>query len=677
MDDLSDADLGDSDEETGRGVRDGFEGADFVKRAHFGGGADDDDGVDGGGRRLSAKELLEETIAKYKLAKYERQEKKREENDQITALDEEFDAIRGLVFQTGSKAAAKAKGIDLATGGGTKSSLAAARLDGGEGASAHGDFEKLAAELSRDMKAAPTERLQTEEELATAEAQRLRMLEAQRQQRMQPDAPDAADADGGRGRTRGPTDDDLLDDFGPLPGDLPMDDMEENSSAMGSDDDDDNGGEEEEEEDGEEDEDSDSEAAGADENASSDEEGEEGEEDEDEEGGEVSETSGIKQVTGRKMRSEAAAGSKAATSAAGAIVSDPASLPELPYVYACPTSAKGLDELMTLAGPYVARQRELLHRLIAGHHTRLKEANKEKLATLAGLLLDRMLKLADKRGSGAFMQPLCPSLFTIAQQLPVQVALVILPKLQAARAAWRADKQERRAGGAPADDDEEGAKVSGRHASLPPSTLALVALCCQLYSLSDFRHVVLTPLALFVQEVLAQREAPATETDLRRTLFLCSCAVHLVAGGGQWMPELHAAAHTLYAQLIAHGVQVSGEDEPVVDSLRFEQLLDGDTDDARGEISPMACDSAAAILRLLTDLASVSAALPAFIELFAPTLKLLESDEADELPGVLQPAREACLTVAQHAAQRRGHARAPAHAARGGGGDQAVQPGLR
>ena len=116
MEDLSDADLGDSDDEAGRGRRDdGFEGADFVKRAHFGGGENDDDGVDGGGRRLSAKELLEETIAKYKLAKYERQEKKREENDQIAALDEEFDAIRGLVFQAGSKEAAKAKGAAKAS----------------------------------------------------------------------------------------------------------------------------------------------------------------------------------------------------------------------------------------------------------------------------------------------------------------------------------------------------------------------------------------------------------------------------------------------------------------------------------------------------------------------------------------------------------------------------------
>ena len=44
----------------------------------------------------------------------------------------------------------------------------------------------MAAALSREMKAQPTERLQTEAELATAEAQRLRMLEAERQRRMQP-----------------------------------------------------------------------------------------------------------------------------------------------------------------------------------------------------------------------------------------------------------------------------------------------------------------------------------------------------------------------------------------------------------------------------------------------------------------------------------------------------------
>ena len=54
------------------------------------------------------------------------------------------------------------------------SSLAAARQSE---VSVHDDFEKLASELSREVKAQPTDRLQSEGELATAEARR----EAKRQ----------------------------------------------------------------------------------------------------------------------------------------------------------------------------------------------------------------------------------------------------------------------------------------------------------------------------------------------------------------------------------------------------------------------------------------------------------------------------------------------------------------
>ena len=73
MDNLSDGDFGDSEDEMPKHQRRkddrGFEGADFVKRSHFG---NDDD--EGDGRQLSQKELLEETIAKYKMQKFERQE---------------------------------------------------------------------------------------------------------------------------------------------------------------------------------------------------------------------------------------------------------------------------------------------------------------------------------------------------------------------------------------------------------------------------------------------------------------------------------------------------------------------------------------------------------------------------------------------------------------------------
>ena len=45
--------------------------------------------------------------------------------------------------------------------------------------------------------------------------------------------------------------------------------------------------------------------------------------------------------------------------------------------------------------------------------------------------------------------------------------------------------------------------------------LALLALCVQLFPLSDFRHVLLTPCAIFAAEVLSQRGLPGNGLQLR------------------------------------------------------------------------------------------------------------------------------------------------------------------
>lgn len=76
MENLSDGDFGDSEDEMPKSMRRkddrGFEGADFIKGAHFG-NVDEDDNE----RKLTQKELLEQTIAKYKMQKFERQEVRR------------------------------------------------------------------------------------------------------------------------------------------------------------------------------------------------------------------------------------------------------------------------------------------------------------------------------------------------------------------------------------------------------------------------------------------------------------------------------------------------------------------------------------------------------------------------------------------------------------------------
>ena len=747
MDALSDTGLGDDSDDDfgrgrGRGGKDGgFEGADFVRRAHFGGGDDAEGGGDeGGDRKLSAKELLEETIARYKLAKYERQEVKAEQNKLVDQLDEDFDAIRGLVFAAG----AKPKRVPGQPAPPPPSAAS----------QPHGDFEKLASELSREMRAQPSSRLLSEDEAAVAEAKRLRALESERLKRMQPDAAAAASSGsvGGAPGARRRTDDDLDDDLdGGVAGDegvaltvggglaaageeegMGEEDGEEGVSEddeEGEDDDDDDEEEEEdedEEEEEEEEEDDDDEG----EESASEAGSQEGSAaaasagDDDDDGGVVV----IQPRSARKARPAAAPPEPLAASAAPSARATATTTPaELPYVFACPEDGAGLDELLDgVAGPSAPRQRELLHRLIANHHSKLREPNKVKLVTLASLLLERLLsraRVAATPAEAALLQPLCPSLYTIAQQLPVQCALAILEQLKRVQSTWRA---QRRSGA------KDGRAARSRLVPLGPDALALVALCVQLFSLSDFRHAVLTPLLVFVSEALAQKALPATGVETRRTLFLCSCALPLLSAAGRWMPELHSTAMRLLEAALgpqgtpsaattkrgdaerhrawlggpmadrteavpppasrrapgsARGASRSGPAtgaaglaqgpaHPPPRPLTFASLVatddtgggggggDGDgDDDGSGATMQARRDAAAAVYHLMRDLVAIHEPLPSFVELYLPALRLLTADrpapDPRPLPAALVGLHDACAAEVRSALQRAIGARAP------------------
>ena len=103
-----------------------------------------------------------------------------------------------------------------------------------------------------------------------------------------------------------------------------------------------------------------------------------------------------------------------------------------------------------------------------------------------------------------------------------------------------------------------------------PRALALVAMCVQLFSLTDFRHDLLSPLLIFVEEVLTQRHTPTEGVHLRRTLFLSSCAMHLIGASGRWLPELHTTAKRLLQALMANPPHAAAGASPR--ALRFSDL---------------------------------------------------------------------------------------------------------
>ncbi len=385
---------------------------------------------------------------------------------------------------------------------------------------------------------------------------------------------------------------------------------------------------------------------------------------------------------------------------------------------------------------------------LAGHHSKLREANKEKLRTLASLLVQRYLRTMQPRAAGAappafprsaLLQPLVPSIRAIAEQIPLPVAEIFRAHITAAGDGWtkatEAAKEdakekakakaraERRAAKAAAPPPKPAKKGKGKaaekapigpvgetvkpkvpaHVSPEPATLALFMLIASLYSLTDFRHCVVTPASYLVGEILSQERLPATGLGLRRLLFLCSAAMEIVSPGTKWMPELHAAIVGLLSHLLAVPAAVAARaDDPAATSskkswwavvaasgalpkkerpwygpsprigARWLSVLGGgaagsgaaagaagaagddDPPEAPGlSLDSLCCDGSAEqeadwlegahamIYDLTTDLTNTYASTPCFIELFSPVLGLLwqTSERASARPEWAVPAR--------------------------------------
>lgn len=596
---------------------DGFGGSDFIKAVHFGGGSE--------GAALSQKEALDAAIAKHKLARLDRKEAKEKERGLVDRLDADFAALKQLIFSSAAEGGCKA-----ASGGGGGGG-------DGDGEDAYGDYHSLVAAMQSEIRAQPSDRLHSQAELAAAEQQRLRALEVDRVRR-------AGGGEGGEGSAGGgrrATGDELTDDFAAGGGEEGSEEEEvmvplrraRGGAWRGAEGRGEEGGEEGESESGDGEEEGPSESEGEEHGAGRVEE-EQGEEDQEEE------LEAIFGGSGSDMPQRPGAGKRVdRRTPAGAT---PPAAPDLPFVIACPSTPAELEAIFSMAGPCLSRQSEAMHRLLAGSHVHLSEPNRAKLATLASLLLRRLMLLAAD-GQLPSTRPVTGAVHALAGQVPLEVAAAILTRLAAARAAWRKAKKG----------------VSGVLVPLPPGALALVALCCQLYPPSDYRHSVLTPCALLVGEVLGQQPLPASRMALRRTLFLMGQAVRIIGAERRFMPELHSTAVRLARAMLLQS-QHSAAPQPWTAAgalpsggwpgaaaapgpLSFGTLRPSAAALGAEAIEQCVVDEGGLLLSLVQTLATLHEPdLPSFPELFTPLLHACSaSPAAAPLPPALVSARDA------------------------------------
>ena len=470
-----------SDDEAVGTSRQGFGGVDFVKSVQFGGGSSD--------AYQRQRDALNETIAKHKLAKLERREKRDGELSLLNKLDADFVDYKNMIFEMSASAeataiaesrAAKSRAGDFKANTSTTAPLSERRSHGGN--AEWGSLTKL---LAQELRAQPTTRLKSEAEVAAAEQKRLQLLERERIQRM---------AGESSSEVRRSTDDDLFENYEPsMTASLSTAgigaNVDERPSENGANDEVDSG---EDEENGEDDASDDDECV-------------------------------LKQVVDRSIPGM-----------------DPNDCSDLPYVLSLPKNSLELNELFGLARGSSKRLREILHRLIAGHHVKLRDKNTEKLSALATLLLRRLLRVIDS-GERCFSiepGPLTSALYSICVQIPLEAGRLIRAKLISNRALWikschAANRESNK-------DGSNGTETSHAnvHVALPPPALALLSLSCQLFPVTDYRHPVLTPCTLWIGEALRQKPLPSDRLDLRRLLFTAGCAFHLSSPACRFVPEL-------------------------------------------------------------------------------------------------------------------------------------------
>ncbi|XP_068560827.1 nucleolar protein 14 [Cebidichthys violaceus] len=437
-------------------------------------------------RAKSRQELIEELIQKSKQEKRERQVRKEEAQELTEKLDQEWKSIQTLMV----KKTPKGEGVEEEK----------PKLE---------QYDMMVRELVFEMKAQPSEKLKTPEELAREEREKLQKLETDRLRRMMGD--EVGESSGSQIHISA---DDLNDGFildqddkktlsyqdgkwnlGEEPeDDKDGDDDEEEEGQSGEEEGEEDGDDEEE---GEEEEEEEQEGSSEDEDGHSDLESEKESEDE-----ETKEDSAKPSLSKEEMKAQ-----------------QEAAKAELPYTFTAPENYSDLTDL--LRGHTPDNQRLIVARTQKSNHASLAVGNKLKLQKLFGFLLEYIGELATRSPPElTTVDKLIPELYTMCQMFP--------------EAACKAMQSILADAGHSA---EEVLEVKGHVAFPTLDMLIYLKVTALLFPTSDFRHPVSTPALLYISQALTKCPVRSLQ-DVTSGLVLCCLGVEYVTFSKRFLPEL-------------------------------------------------------------------------------------------------------------------------------------------
>ncbi|NWZ75844.1 NOP14 protein, partial [Poecile atricapillus] len=454
--------------------------------AHFGGGGGllrkkvSSEQQDEEEKPKSRKELIEEMIAKSKQEKQERQTRRESALELTEKLDKDWKEIQTLIARKTPKSERKDKEVEKP------------KPD---------EYDMIVRELGFEMKAKPSERLKTEEELAKEEQARLQKLEADRLRRMH-----GIDEEANKKRPSHMSADDLADGFI-----LDKDDRRLLSYKEGEEEEEEG---EEEEEEGEE-EDNENEVESQEESASEDEEDDAADSHLDLE----SDLESEEEAAGNKEEKKHKADENESQNVEKLDPKREAAKSELPYTFAVPESYETFKSL--LAGRTIEQQLIILERIQKCNHPSLAVGNKAKLEKLFGFLLEYMgelatLDLPELRTIDKLVLPL----YNLCQMFPEAASDSIKFILRDA-----------------AHDLQEVIEVKGRATFPGLDTLIYLKIVSLLFPTSDFWHPVVTPAFMYMSQLLTKCRI-ATLQDVIKGLFICCLFLEYVSLSRRFVPEL-------------------------------------------------------------------------------------------------------------------------------------------
>ncbi|TFK72011.1 Nop14-like protein [Pluteus cervinus] len=514
LDDFDDVGLGDEDDEDEETGDLGQIDKEIVKHTHFGGFDDEEeeDDPDEPARKKSKAEVMEEVIAKSKQHKLLRQMEKEKGETIRHELDEEFAAIRDLIYAPDpSRTGDVALPLDPKVVADTQAEVPSESKNTGQDV----DYDQQVRELAFDKRSKPKDRMKTEEEVALEEKEALETAERQRRKRMLGLPEDDSEDEGRAKRKRKRGGDDLDDDFqddegdwGGLGAGLGEEDKVEGSI-------------------------SDSESQGE----RSGEESQSGDEDSEEEDSQVESGEEWEDSKDPGTAHQDLAQSSKPKSRKGNANETKGLKKELPYTFPCPATH---DEFLEIVNDVDDKDVPIVvKRIRALFHTSLAPENKFKLQTFMTVLIDHILYLTSPPAPRfGLLSSILPHLFAFVKAYPIRAAEHFNQKLSLMHKNLKRGLSR----GALNPDSKTWPGLA---------ELSLLRVIGVIWSTSDLNHAVVSPARMLMGAYLGLGRI-RTLSDLASGLFLCTLFLHYETLSKRLVPEavnflinaiLHLAPH--------------------------------------------------------------------------------------------------------------------------------------